>query len=287
MTREEEFLAHLPVIERVIRRVCVIHCLHGADAEDFKSVAMIRLIENDYAVLAKFEGRSSFGSYIRTVVTHMYLDFQNQRFGKWRPSAAARRLGPIALRLECLLYRDGLTLDEACGVLGSDPRVSVSRRELEELSGRLPQRSRSGPECSEPVEASDPSTASDELAREERQALAERTFAVIRRVLARLPARERVILRLHFGDGMQFSDISKSLGVPQMGLYRMKDKTLKKLRVELEAEGIARGDVQELLDNLDWDAAFVREESVESGRKGAEPRPSPPLTDDERPGGEA
>ncbi len=153
MTPEQEFLSHLPEIERVIRRVCASHCLRGADAEDFKSVAMIRLIENDYEVLARFEGRSSIGSYLRTVITHMYLDFQNQRFGKWRTSAAARRLGPVAVRLEYLLYRDGLTFDEACGVLDSDPRLSVGGREIEEIGARLPPRARGPRGWSEQLEA--------------------------------------------------------------------------------------------------------------------------------------
>jgi DNA-directed RNA polymerase specialized sigma24 family protein len=99
MTREQLFLEQLAVIERVIGWVCSRHGLRGADAEDFASAVKTRLIENDYEVLGRFEGRSSLKTYLASVVNRLYLDFQVQRFGKWRPSAEARRLGTVALRL--------------------------------------------------------------------------------------------------------------------------------------------------------------------------------------------
>src|SRR5215470_20195503 len=94
MSREQLFLSELALIERVIAWVSARRCLWGADAEDFASTVKLRLIENDYEVLGRFEGRSSLKTYLTAVVTRMYLDYQVQRFGKWRPSAEARRLGP-------------------------------------------------------------------------------------------------------------------------------------------------------------------------------------------------
>ena len=147
MTPEQLFLAELAVIERVIAWVCVRRGLRGADAEDFGRMVKIRLIENDYEVLAQFEapqlpqdvsdGRDQ---------PDVYLDYQVQRFGKWRPSAEARRLGPIALRLERLMYRDGLSFDEACGVLLSDTRVGETRDALYAMSAqRFPTGGREAP----------------------------------------------------------------------------------------------------------------------------------------------
>src|SRR5207245_473091 len=86
MTREQLFLSELALIERVIAWVCARRCLRGADGEDFASTVKLRLIENDYEILGRFEGRSSLKTYITAVVNHLYLDFQTQRFGKWRPS---------------------------------------------------------------------------------------------------------------------------------------------------------------------------------------------------------
>src|SRR5229473_2829543 len=144
MTREQLFLSELALIERVIGWVCARRCLRGADAEDFASTVKLRLIENDYEILGRFEGRSSLKTYLTAVINRLYIDYQTQRFGKWRPSAEARRLGPVALRLEALLYRDGLTFEEARGVLQTDFQVAESREALYELSLKLPRRSPRG-----------------------------------------------------------------------------------------------------------------------------------------------
>jgi hypothetical protein len=78
-TREHLFLSQLPDIERIIGWVCAQRGLRGADAEDFGSVVKCRLIESDYEVLTKFEGRSSLRTYLTVVINRFYLDFQVQR----------------------------------------------------------------------------------------------------------------------------------------------------------------------------------------------------------------
>jgi RNA polymerase sigma factor for flagellar operon FliA len=252
MTCEQEFLAQLPVIDRVIGWVCARRGLRGADAEDFASAVKTRLIENDCAILGRFEGRSSLKTYLAAVVNRLYLDFQVRRFGKWRPSAEARRLGPVALRLERLLYRDGLTFDEACGVMQSDPRVAESRDALYAISERLSQRGRRGQASGEPEAAESDAPAE----RGERQALADRTFAIIRRTIAGLPAGDQLFLRMHVESGLTVAQVARSLGLEQKSLYRKKEELLKRLRVDLEAEGIGSPDAQELLSSLDWEAAL-------------------------------
>jgi RNA polymerase sigma factor (sigma-70 family) len=262
MTREHLFLSELAVIERVIAWVCARRCLRGADAEDFASVVKSRLIENDYEVFAKFQGRSSLKTYLTSVINRHYLDFQVQRFGKWRPSAEARRLGPVAVRLECLMFRDGLTFDEASGVLQSDPRVTETRDALHAMSQRLPNRPRRSL-IGDGHEPSRHENAAWTVERAERQALAERTFEVIRRSLSQLPARDRVFLRLHLESGLTVAEAARSLGLDQKALYRKKEDVLKRLRAALEAEGIGSEAARELLSTLDWDAAFSVPEFVQ------------------------
>ena len=255
MTREQLFLSELALIERVTAWVCARRCLRGADAEDFGSTVKLRLIESDYEILGRFEGRSSLKTYLTVVIHRLYLDYQTQRFGKWRPSAEARRLGPVGLRLESLLYRDGLTFEEASGVLQTDFGATESREALYELSQKLPPRSNRrdflGPNHEPAKAGSSPS------AKAEREARARRTFLVLRRALARLPARDRIILRLHFEDGLSVADVARSLGEEQKALYRKRDALLKQLRADLELEGIRCGDAQELLSTLDWESALA------------------------------
>jgi len=59
MTREQQFLSQLAVIERVIAWVCARRGLRGADADDFASLVKPPLGENDHEIHPKFQGRSS------------------------------------------------------------------------------------------------------------------------------------------------------------------------------------------------------------------------------------
>ena len=249
MTREQLFLSQRALIERVIAWVCAKHGLRGADAEDFRSTVMVRLIEKDYEVVRKFQGLSSFKTYLSAVINRMYLDYQVQRFGKWRPSAEARRLGPVAMRLERLLSRDGLTFDEACGVLLTDPMVKESRDELYAQSLKLPRRvdRRPGEGRRRP--------AAEALQRvfgrrARREADPGRPGVSLHPPLAPTdaaagphPHSPALRGRNHRGPDREVA------GEEQKPLYRRKDAILAQLRADLTAEGTdARGDSRAAVD---------------------------------------
>jgi RNA polymerase sigma factor (sigma-70 family) len=291
MTPEEQFQSELELIKRVTAWVCARHGLRGADAEDFASTVLERLIENDYAVRAKFQGRSSLKTYLATVISRFYLDFQVQRFGKWRPSAQARRLGTVAVRLERLLYRDGLTFSEACGVLQTDFGVTESREALYELSLKIPRRTRRMPRLGDDPEGPNeptppaPADGASEFQQAERQDLADRTFCVIRWSLAQRPARDRILLRLHLEDGRTLAQVARLLGEEQKSLYRRRDAIYMQLRRDLEAEGIGVKDAQELLSTLDWDAALTTDAELRASSSQTEPDPSPSAGQNDPEGG--
>ena len=264
MTPQQLFLQELELVRRIAAWVCARHGLRGEDARDFESTVHTRLIENDYAVLGRFEGKSALKTYLTAVISRIYLDFQVQRFGKWRPSAQARKLGPSALRLERLLYRDGLTFDEACGVLQNDLAVVESREALHALSLKLPLRTSHKCTSDDGREPVDPASLFSPAEQAERRALAGRTFHALRQALARLPARDRILMRLHFERGLTMADVARSLGEEQKALYRRRDALLRQLRGDLETEGIRQEDAAELLSGLDWDEALTSE-GVASG----------------------
>lgn len=278
MSREQLFVAELPLIERVVAWVCARRGLRGADAEDFASTVKLRFIENEYEVLGRFEGRSSLQTYVTAVVQRLYLDFQIQRFGKWRPSAEARRLGPLALQLECLLYRDGLTFDEARGVMQTDRGVAASRETLFDLSLKLPRRVSRKHVSTAEVDLPEPAVRPSPAEQAERRAAAERTFEGLRRALGRLPARDRLVLRMHVEGGLSVADVARALGEDQKALYRKRDGLLKRLRADLEAEGVHRGDVHDLLATLDWEEALTDRASV-TGSTAEERREGPSALD--------
>src|SRR6185436_17582702 len=94
---ETLFLSRLDVIERVTAFVCSRQHLSPSDVDDFSSHVRLKLIEDNYGIIRKFEGRSSFRTYLTVVIQRMFLDYRISAWGKWRPSAEARRRGPVAL----------------------------------------------------------------------------------------------------------------------------------------------------------------------------------------------
>src|SRR5262245_46902863 len=138
MNPQAAFLENLETIERIIGAICRRHVLVGDDRDDFDSYVKMRLIEGDYAVFAKFQGLSSLTTYLTVVITRFFQDFRTSRWGRWRHSAEANRLGPVALTLEILIYRDGHSVREAIQILRSRGGDLPTDRELIELAARLP-----------------------------------------------------------------------------------------------------------------------------------------------------
>ena len=132
----------LPTVERLVAAVCRRHGLEGDDADTFASWLRFRLIDNDYAILRKFEGRSSLRTYLTAVVANLHRDHRIQRWGKWRPCAVARRMGGVAVLLDTYLNRDGHPLDEAIERILLRPGVEEDARDLRAMASRLPRRAR-------------------------------------------------------------------------------------------------------------------------------------------------
>ena len=136
---EQLFLSNLSLIDRIIGVQVRRHALQQADAEEYASWAKARIIDGDYAILRKFAGRSSLATFLTTVLANLFADFRNNQWGRWRPSASALRFGPVAIRLEQLLYRDGHRLREATEILLASS-AGCTERDIARLAAKLPTR---------------------------------------------------------------------------------------------------------------------------------------------------
>lgn len=252
----EVYLANADLIERALAAVCRRHHLFGADAEDFSSTARLHLINNDYAVLRQFQGRSSLPSFLVVVITRQFQDWRNARWGKWRPSAEAKRLGDLAVRLETLTARDGLTLDEAHELLRLHHHITESRAALEALAARFPRRSKRSfvdTDAAEAMAAPD-GTAEDEALAKEAAAAAQRAADALAAVMRAIPAQDRLILKMRFEDNCQIVDIARALRLEAKPLYRHIDKLLSTLRRALEESGLNAGDMASAWSQRGFDA---------------------------------
>jgi len=248
LTPEQLYLGHLRHIDAAARHSARRRHFSADETDDFVSTVRLKLLDNGYEVIRKFQGKSSFRTFLTTVVERLMLDYQNHLWGKWRPSAEAERLGHAAMRLEMHQVRDGLTFDEACEIMLMNERVEISRRELEAIAERLPVRNPPrrilGEEelAERPADGETPaeSALSREAAQRKREIL-----ELLEQALARLPAEDRLIARMR-GD-FQVVRIAKVLGLDQKPLYRRIDRILKTLRTDLVDHGVTADEIAEIL----------------------------------------
>jgi hypothetical protein len=137
---ESLFIEHLGAFERIAGALCRRYGMVGDEADDFSSWAKARIIENGYSAIRAFRGESSFTTYLSVVLAMQLREYRVHRWGRWRPSAEARRRGNLAIRLETLVRRDKMRLDEAASTLRSTGETALGDRELAALLAALPER---------------------------------------------------------------------------------------------------------------------------------------------------
>jgi RNA polymerase sigma factor (sigma-70 family) len=238
---------NLPLLRQVVRRVARNHRLRDHEVEELLGAVQLKLVENDYEVLRRFEGRSSLATYLGSIVTRHLLDERIALWGKWRPSVYARRLGATAMHLEMLMTRDGLAFGEAVQVLRSTRVVLESDDDLYRLS--LGFRARA-PRRFVDVAVLHHVAVDDAVDRhidgERQAALAVRTGAVLKAALDALAPQDRLLLKMHFEYNLPFSKIARVLGVDQKPLYRRKDQALALLGEALAQQGLKREDIVQI-----------------------------------------
>ncbi len=250
---EALFLANLEWVERSVASLCRRYGLGGDEADDVASWTRLKLIENDYAAIRKFRGESSIRTYLVVVVSSLFRDYRVGNWGRWRPSAAALRGGRLAVRLETLVYRDGCSLEHAAHVLRTSGETELGDRELAALLAGLPARSPVRPVSAgvEPLESvAAPTSAEERVVAAESARERDDVYGALLRVLARLPAEDRLILRMQYWQGSSVADIARVLQLPQKPLYRRLERLLALLRENLEKEGVRPDRLGPLLDEL-------------------------------------
>ena len=258
------FESHLARIEAVVSWVTRRFCMGPDDAEEFRSWVHLKLIEEDYGVLRAFSGRSGMATYLTSVIQNLARDYRMKRWGRWRPSAAAERLGLAAVQLETLVERDGFGLGEAVEMLRANHGVRLSRLELVDLAARLPPRVRLRFEGDDRVAAATSGDRADQGVRgAERVEILERLRRELARCLAELDLEDRLILKMHYQSGLTISAIAAALDLEQRRLYTRRDRSRRDLRRCLEGPGI---DAAEALEAMGWaEADFEVDYGLEEG----------------------
>ncbi len=246
----ERYLERIEGIVSWIARRCG---MGPDDAEEFRSWAHLKLIEDDYRALRRFSGRSRMATYLTSVIQNLARDYRMSRWGRWRPTAAAERLGLVAVQLETLLDRDGFSLDESIEMLRANHGVRRSRLELTDLAAQLPQRVRLRFEGDDAVATAPASSRADQGVTEaERLETLEKAREALAGALAELDVEDRLVLKMHYQTGLTISAIAAALGLDQRRLYSRRDRCRRKLTASLEGRGVEGA---EILEALGWAGA--------------------------------
>ena len=247
--------SQLELIQQKLRLLSRRSGLPEHEAEEFRSWALFKLVDDNYRMLGSWEGRSSFSTFLTVVLVNLMRDYRIHIWGKWRPSASARRQGREVVLLERLWVRDGLPLDEAIERMRTEHGVELARAELKEIAETLPRRPdrrRIGEEVLHQIPVD--GQVERRIERSERARTVDRLRVALPPLLSSLPAEERLLLRLYYREGLSMAAISPILGRPQRELYSLRDRCLKSLRRSLEQNGLRGEQIQDLAGSFSEDS---------------------------------
>jgi RNA polymerase sigma factor (sigma-70 family) len=205
--------------------------LSPEDARDFVQSVHLHLLETQYEILRRFRGRSSLRTYLTVAIRRLLIDWQNHTYGRWRPSVAAVRLGPDAVHLERLMYRDGHPRDAAVEIAAS--RTETTRRELRRLAADVPPRAKRQRaldlSLTDRYAPADP----DPIEERERRRTRQRVFASLRDAVEGLNGPDREILHHRFCQGRTIRSLAAARNTEEKRLYRRLARVLASLRATL------------------------------------------------------
>jgi RNA polymerase sigma factor (sigma-70 family) len=224
----------LTVLNQVVRDVARHRRLSAEDAQEFGQAVHVRLLERHYDIFGRFSGRSSLKTYLSVVVHRLLLDWRRHEYGKWRPSSAAKKLGPQAIRLDRLMHLEGYTADEAiCMVQLSGKTGSTSQ--LAGLAERLPPhpprrliRYTVHQESCVPFD--------DPIDHAERLSAERRIRCALMRALRQLPLEDQQLLDVRYRRQHTVSDIARAARQNPKVLYRRYERLLRSLRASIEKD---------------------------------------------------
>ncbi len=251
---EELFSQRFRQLEKIVRAVAAHRRLSADEGQELYGLVMLKVVQDDYALLRRFQGKSRWGTYLTVIVQRVLLDHRVKEWGRWRPSAKARRLGPSAVLLDRWINRDRLEPAEAVRRL-SACGVGETAGELERLAEHIPRRTRrrlvSGDKHLRKLV--DPEKTDLRVDAAERRRAAVHLNETLVSAFRDLSESERDLLDLRFVRGWTVRRIADSRDLETRPLYRRFERLLRRLRRRLERVGLCWRDVVAVLDGPDTD----------------------------------
>jgi RNA polymerase sigma factor (sigma-70 family) len=230
---------HAEYIERAISSVVSRLCRDRSDAEDLGQELRLRTL-TDRRILGTYEGRASLFTFLFRVYYRLGLNWCHSRYGRWRPSGRATKMGADAVLLERLVLLHRLS-DHDAAEAAVRAGSALTRGELLELTMRL--RSRRPPgRALVALEQSRQITAVDNLELLEQERELARRVRSLRLAIVTLNREERRLVILHFYRNISIGSIADAQGIPRRDIYRQFAHIKTVLRRDLNERGRDRLD---------------------------------------------
>lgn len=217
--REQLVAAHLGLAEYLARRFAN----RGEPLDDLVQVASLGLIK----AVDRFDPDRGveFSTYAtHTIVGELKRHFRDRGWAVRAP----RRMQELYLRLGKVVATLGQELGRSPTIAELAAEVSVSEEDvLEALEAGQAYRSTS---LDAPAGTDEGETLGARLGEEDASLENAESRATLSPLLAQLPPRERLILRLRFFDGLTQSEIASRLGISQMHVSRLLARSVAALR---------------------------------------------------------
>lgn len=222
-------------------------------AEEAFNAVLDALRCDDWARLARFDGRGSAEGYLVRIFSHALEDFARQRFGRPRPPALIVRRGGVWLRIYQQLIVERRLEPSVADALAADtdwPTADIAAA-IREVKALCRSAANSGA-CVPLQDDLDPTAIREatvdpplEPERQLQRSLRERILYGLSRLLgnadggaesregAELDAEDRVLVRLLYAEGLSLAASARLLGRAEHEVRRRHQRLLKTLRQQL------------------------------------------------------
>lgn len=245
------FVSNIGITEKIVRKYCYKHNLTEDMADEYCSHVYEKLIENDYKKIREFKGKSSYKTYLTVVITRILID-KIRSGGRWTPSQKALKMGKTAMMLEELVFRNNYSFDQAYNTLITTHNNSISREKAYEIVTEL-QRKRvisARPKETELVDnISDEKVSFPDNEVENKETLNKKTLLnnIIQEIRMALSNEERLLLKMHFEDGIKVSVIARVLKKERRYIDSKMSSILHKFKQDILSRDIDLNDIKDII----------------------------------------
>lgn len=235
-------------------------------AEEAVLTVLEGLSKDDWQRLKSYEGKASFKSFLSVIVIRLFEDFARNRFGRIRPPTWVSRLGGIWPKLFIALCMERLGIQGATEMVYQQ-EPGQTKDEIEEaayiLLGRVPSCGNQNHETSlddgseaEAVINLNGASYSTSYEQDEKVQFIEHICAAIsgkeegihgrglekkfNQLEISLSTEERLLLKLHFQDGMNVTEAGRMLDLNRFQVHGKMKRVMTRLKEEFDRVGLGQ-----------------------------------------------